>query len=125
MHASDQGKREGLHEERPVARRPVVGMGEAVPQQMGHGSDQDGHQNKRQLQGLPEREGIRVGGNPLARGARHQRGQWLFDHRVKKPINGEPHRQAKKEEAPRGVTKGTSGREPEKEFEIRSERTND
>ena len=124
MHHSQQGKRDSLQEERPVARGPMVGVGEGVPQEMGQRSDQDGRQNKRKLQRLPERERIRVGGNSLASGARQQCGRWLFDHRVKKPINDEPHRQAKKEEAPRGVTEGTSGGEPEEEFQIRSERTN-
>ena len=125
MHHSQQGKRDCLQEERPVARRPMVGVGEGVPQEMGQGTDQDGHQNERKLQRLARREGIRVGGNSLASGARQQCGQWLFDHRVKKPINDESHRQTKKEEAPRGVTEGTSRREPEEEFQIRSERTND
>jgi hypothetical protein len=92
---------------------------------MRHGSDQDGQQHERQLQRLPQRKGIRVGGNSLPNGAGHQCGQWLFDNCVKEPENNKPHGQAKKEEATRGVPEGAFGREPEEKFQIRSKRTND
>ena len=116
VHYSHDRKGDGLREEGQVMRRPMTGVRERIPQEMGESPDKNGHQHECQLQRMPERDGIRFAGNSLPNGAGHQCGQWLFDNCMEEPEDDESHRQTKKEQPTSRVPERTFGREPKEEF---------
>jgi len=68
VHYSHDRKGDGLREEGQVMRRPMTGVRERIPQEMGESPDKNGHQHECQLQRMPERDD-KVRRNSLPNGA--------------------------------------------------------